>query len=81
MKAGLLIIFFRLPRAALKQADNILVVYENNQLRSRKIHVVESSRKFVLISEGLQEGEKVNTTQVTASTDGMLVSITLEEGS
>jgi RND family efflux transporter MFP subunit len=69
-----------LPRAALNQGSNVMVVDDNNTLRTQKVNLMETNRDFIVITGGVNPGDTVNTTQLGAGMDGMLVSATLEEG-
>jgi len=64
---------FSLPRAAIRNQNQVLVVDENNQLRFRKVDVLRFERDNIIISSGLNEGDKVNISPIQSVTDGMLV--------
>ncbi|MDG1994956.1 MAG: efflux RND transporter periplasmic adaptor subunit [Emcibacteraceae bacterium] len=69
-----------LPRGALNQGSNVMVVDENNKLRTQKVSLMETNREFIVITGGISPGDTINTTQLGAGMDGMLVSATVEEG-
>lgn len=71
---------YKLPREVLRQGDQILVVDKDNKLRSRKVKVVESNRDFVVISDGLKEGDIVSQSQLGMEVDGLLVKYDLGQG-
>lgn len=64
---------FQLPRAVLRQGNQVLVVDKDNKLRSRKVNVVESNRNYVVISEGLTDGDIICKSQLGVDVDGLLV--------
>ncbi|MCF6215948.1 MAG: efflux RND transporter periplasmic adaptor subunit [Emcibacter sp.] len=71
---------FQLPRAVLRQGNQVLVVDKDNKLRSRMVKVVEANREFVVISEGLEDGDIVCKSQLGVNVDGLLVQFDLGEG-
>jgi len=71
---------FKLPRAVLRQGNQVLVVDKDNTLRTRMVTVVESNREFVVISEGLKEGDIVCESQLGVHVDGLLVQHELGAG-
>jgi RND family efflux transporter MFP subunit len=64
---------FQLPRAVLRQGNQVLVVDKDNKLRTRKVNVVESNRDYVVISEGLTDGDIICKSQLGVDVDGLLV--------
>jgi len=71
---------FRLPREVLRQGDEVLVVDGNNKLQTRKVTVVKSTRDYVVITDGLKEGDIVSTSQLGVDVDGLLVQYDLGQG-
>jgi len=71
---------FQLPREVLRQGNKVLVVDKDNKLRSRTVKVVEANRNFVVISEGVEEGDIVCKSQLGIDVDGLLVKYDLTEG-
>ncbi len=71
---------FQLPRAVLRQGNQVLVVDKENKLRTRYVKVIESNRQYVVISEGLKEGDIVCKSQLGVGVDGILVQYKLESG-
>jgi len=63
------------PRAALRQGDDVWVVDENGRLRFRKVHVARLQGNEVMVRSGLEDGEMVVTTPLKAVTDGMAVRV------
>ena len=70
-----------LPRAALRGEDQVLVVDGENKLRFREVQIKRLDREQVVISSGLENGERVCLTPLDTVTDGMLVEPTLGEAS
>ncbi len=64
-----------LPRAALRDEDRVLVVDSEERLRFRPVQVLRAERDRVVISDGLNEGERVSLTSLENVVDGMKVRI------
>jgi len=64
---------FRLPRAALRNQNQVLIVDEQSRLRFREVEVLRFENDNIIISSGLNEGEKVNVSPIQSVTDGMRV--------
>ena len=71
---------FKLPRDVLRQGNQILVVDKDKKLQTRTVKVVESNRKFVVVTEGIQEGDIICKSQLGVDVDGLLVKYDLEQG-
>jgi multidrug efflux pump subunit AcrA (membrane-fusion protein) len=73
---------FRLPRAALRNQNQVLIVDDNNRLRFRGVDVLRFERDNIIISSGLSDGDRVNISPLQSVTDGMRVtpSITSQTG-
>ena len=61
------------PRLALRNADKVYVVNDNNRLEIRTVSVISTSEDTVLVSSGLEPGDKVVTSTIPAAVDGMEV--------
>ena len=70
---------YRLPRSALRNDTNVLIVDADNRLRSRVVNVLRTDFKSVLISDGLTAGDRVCISPVEAFIDGLLVEIVSED--
>ena len=66
---------FRLPRAALRNGNNVLIADTENRLRRRKVDVLRTDFESALISSGLEAGERICVSPVEAFVDGLLVKI------
>jgi RND family efflux transporter MFP subunit len=64
---------FVLPRQALRGADRVLVVGEDNSLRSRTVEVIKADEDQVIISSGLETGEQICLTSLEFVVEGMTV--------
>lgn len=62
-----------LPRAALRNQTQVLVVDQDNRLRFRNVELLRHDRDNVLISAGLNPGEQVNLSPIQTVIDGMRV--------
>lgn len=71
-----------LPRLALRNADKVYVINDNNRLEIRTVEVLFTSADIVLVTAGVTVGEKVVTSTIPAAVDGMEVrAITREQQS
>jgi RND family efflux transporter MFP subunit len=67
---------FQLPRSALRQDNQVLVVDEESRLRFREVSIARYEQDRILIHSGLKEGDIVNISPIQAVVDGMEVSVT-----
>jgi RND family efflux transporter MFP subunit len=64
---------YRLPRSALRNEDSVLIVDADDRLRRRRVEVLRTDFQSVLISNGLEAGDRVCVSPVEAFIDGLLV--------
>jgi len=69
---------FQLPRSALRNQDDVLIVDSENRLRMRKVDVLRTDFASVYISSGLAAGDRVCVSPVEAFIDGLLVEVVSE---
>ena len=62
-----------LPRLALRNADKVYVINDKNRLEIRTVEIISTSKDTVLVSNGLEVGDKVVTSTIPAAVDGMEV--------
>ncbi|NDG92458.1 MAG: efflux RND transporter periplasmic adaptor subunit [Gammaproteobacteria bacterium] len=67
---------FQLPRSALRQDNQVLVIDEESRLRFREVSIARYEQDRILIQSGLKEGDIVNISPIQAVVDGMEVSVT-----
>ena len=67
---------FQLPRSALRQGNQVLVVDEESRLRFREVSIARYEQDRILIQSGLKEGDIVNVSPIQAVVDGMEVTVT-----
>lgn len=67
---------YRLPRSALRNNNDVLIIDENNRLRQRQVKVLRTDFDAVLISAGISAGERVCISPVETFVDGLLVDAT-----
>ena len=71
-----------LPRLALRNANKVYVINDENRLEIRTVEVLSTSEEIVLVSNGIEVGDKVVTSTIPAAVDGMEVrAITREQTS
>ena len=69
-----------LPRLALRNANKVYVINDQDRLEIRTVEVLSTSEEIVLVSNGLAVGDKVVTSTIPAAVDGMEVrAITREQ--
>ncbi|RMF72621.1 MAG: efflux RND transporter periplasmic adaptor subunit [Acidobacteria bacterium] len=72
---------FVVPREAFFDDDTVLVVDAENRVRFRDVHVVKENRDDVIVSAGLEDGERVLVSPLETVTEGMLVRVVHEPAS
>jgi RND family efflux transporter MFP subunit len=70
---------YRLPRSALRNRSDVLIVDGESRLRMRKVDVLRTDFESVLVAEGFEAGEQVCVSPVEAFVDGLLVQTVQEE--
>jgi RND family efflux transporter MFP subunit len=68
----------RLPRSAMRDNNQVLVVDENNRLNFRQVSILRLEHDEMLVDAGLQEGELVCVSPLQTVVEGMLVEPFLE---
>ncbi|MFQ5674946.1 MAG: efflux RND transporter periplasmic adaptor subunit [bacterium] len=68
-----------LPRVALRNDNEVLVVDAENKLRFREVDILKKDAENIYVRGGLQSGEQVCISQLEAVVDGMPVQPFLEE--
>jgi RND family efflux transporter MFP subunit len=63
----------RVPRSALRGADQVLVVNDENKIEIRTIDVIRSDGLYAFVRGGVSAGEKITTTAIETPTNGMSV--------
>ena len=63
----------RLPRESLRQGNQVLIIDQDNKLRTRMVEVLETNNEYVVIASGVKDGDIVNLSQLGISVDGLLV--------
>ena len=63
----------RLPRSAMRDASQVLVVTPDNRLSFRQVSVLRVEHDEVLISKGLEDGERVCVSPLQTVVEGMRV--------
>ena len=62
-----------LPRLALRNANKVYVISDENRLEIRTVEILSTSNDTVLVSAGVEVGDKVVTSTIPAAVDGMEV--------
>lgn len=64
---------FVIPRYALREGETVLIVDANNTLQRKKVKVVQATSAIAIITDGLQDGDRVITSPVEYAINGMSV--------
>ena len=62
-----------LPRTALRNADKVYVINDENRLEIRTVKVLSTSQDIVFVTHGVEPGDRVVTSSIPAAVDGMEV--------
>ena len=62
-----------MPRLALRNKDKVYVINEDNELEIRTVEVLSTSEDRVLVTSGVDTGDRVVTSPVPNAVDGMAV--------
>ncbi len=64
-----------LPARALRGSDRVIIVDDEDRLRTRRVEVLRRERNTVLIRSGISDGERICTSPLPASGEGLRVRI------
>ncbi len=67
-----------IPRSALRGDERVLIVDKDNKLHFRTVEVLRADFETVIISSGLNEGERVCISPLESVVDGMEVRVAEE---
>lgn len=63
----------RIPRTALRGADQVLVVDNENTIQIRTVDILRADNQYAYVRDGVTAGERITTTAIEAPTNGMSV--------
>ena len=63
----------KLPREALRSGDAVWLIDQANKLVVRKVKVERSERDYVVVTDGLNDGERIITSPIELPVSGMKV--------
>ncbi|MFA5624859.1 MAG: efflux RND transporter periplasmic adaptor subunit [Bradymonadales bacterium] len=69
-----------LPRALIREGNKVHVCNNENRLEIRDIEIVYKNKDFAYVTSGIESGEKIVSTLMTAPVDGRKLRIVGEEG-
>ena len=75
MEAGVFEDVFVLPRRALRQGNEVFVKDDDGRLRIREVTIAWSDREEVLVSSGLEPGERAIVSRLPGGVEGMLLRV------
>jgi len=64
------------PRSAIREDDQVLVVAPDNTLRFRRIGILRYQGEYAVVTEGLQAGELLCVSTLQYVVEGMPVTVT-----
>ena len=67
---------YRLPRYALRGSDTVYIVDADNTLNVRRVQIIQSTADTIIITGGLQAGERVAISPIAYYVEGMPVEVT-----
>ena len=67
------------PRGALRGADQVLVVNDDNKIEIRTVDVLRADANYAYLRSGVSAGERITTTAIEAPTNGMSVRTEAED--
>jgi RND family efflux transporter MFP subunit len=70
----------RVPRRAFAKSDRVLVVSDGHTVTTRQVKVLRTEKDDVLVSEGIEDGEQLCVTALTAVIEGMEVKVVARDG-
>ena len=71
---------FEIPSLAVLDESHLRVVTKDDKLFNREVKVTRRTATTMLVSEGLQQGDRVCLTSIPAAIDGMQVKVIQTEG-
>ena len=69
---------FVLPRGALREGSEVLIVDEDSRLQRRPVSVAWTDQDSAVITQGLSAGDVVNVTPLAVASSGTLVAATID---
>ena len=66
---------YSIPRAAIFDRNKLIVILEGNSISIREVKIVRSERDVVIISSGIEDGDRVVTTPLSNAIEGMKVEV------
>lgn len=70
----------RVPRRAFAKSDSVMVVGDGHTVTTRKVTVLRTEKNDVLVSGGIEDGEQLCVTALTAVIEGMEVKVVSRDG-
>lgn len=61
----------RLPRAVVREGDQVRIMNDSDELEIRQVTIVFREPDFVLVSEGIEAGERIVTTNLATAVNGL----------
>lgn len=70
----------RVPRRAFAKSDRVVVVSKESSVTTRPVKVLRTEKDDVIVSEGIEDGEQLCVTALTAVIEGMEVKVVSRDG-
>jgi RND family efflux transporter MFP subunit len=63
----------RVPRGAIRGADELIFVDDDNRLEIRSVDILRTDAKYAYLQSGAEDGERISITSIEAPSNGMMV--------
>ncbi|MCW1924819.1 efflux RND transporter periplasmic adaptor subunit [Luteolibacter arcticus] len=70
----------RVPRRAFAKSDRVMIVSDGHTITTRPVKIIRTEKEDVLVSEGIEDGEQLCVTALTAVIEGMEVEVVARDG-
>jgi RND family efflux transporter MFP subunit len=70
----------RIPRKAIYGTDRVLTISSENKVSYREVEIVRTEEDYVIVSDGVEEGERISVTPLDAVIDKMEVIVEKLDG-
>jgi RND family efflux transporter MFP subunit len=70
----------RVPRRAFAKSDTVMVIGDGHTVTTRQVTVLRTEKEDVLVSDGIEDGEQLCVTALTAVIEGMEVKVVSRDG-
>jgi len=69
---------FVLPRGAVRDSGDVLIVDADSRLERRPVSVAWTDGEYAIVTEGIEAGDVINVTPLAVAASGTLVAATID---